>query len=99
MLAIKLINIKEMANYHVSKKNNIGKWGVKKEGAEKYIRKEKLIESLAQLVYEVKSKHEALKERLTHEVEKFNQLQKLVAGAGEHKQINVMRRILLNNLL
>lgn len=69
------------------------KYGGRKVCREKYIREEKLIESLAQMVDEVKLKHEALEKRLRDEVEKFNQLQKLVAEAGDHKKITTQNYI------
>lgn len=69
------------------------KYGGRKVCREKYIREEKLIESLAQMVDEVKLKHEALEKRLRDEVEKFNQLQKLVAGTGDYKKITTQNYI------
>ena len=69
------------------------KYGSKKVCREKYIREEKLIESLAKIVDEVKSKHEALEHRLQNEVEKFNQLQKLVTGNTDFKKITTQNYI------
>lgn len=69
------------------------KYGSKKNCREKYIREEKLIGSLAKIVDEVKSKHEALEKRLSHEVEKFNQLQKLVTENSHHKHMTTQTYI------
>ena len=69
------------------------KYGGSRVCREKYIREEKLIESLAKIVDAIKEKHEALEQRLRNEVEKFNQLQKLVSGTADYKQITVQNYI------
>lgn len=63
------------------------KYGATKNCHEKYIREEKLIESLAQIVDQLKSKHENLERRLKDEVEKFNNLQKLVGTNNSAKRL------------
>lgn len=56
---------------------------------EKYIREEKLVESLAQIIDAVKEKHESLARRLADEIDKFNHLQKLANGNASGKELSV----------
>lgn len=65
------------------------KYGNRKGCREKYIREEKLIESLAQLVDAVKERHEALSVRLSKEIERFTQLQMFAAGGSHFSKITV----------
>jgi site-specific DNA recombinase len=57
------------------------KYGGKNRCKEKYIREEKLIESIARFVDELKENHFRLSRRIQHEVEKLNDLQKINGGA------------------
>lgn len=56
---------------------------------EKYIREDNLVESLASIIDAVKEKHETLARRLKDEIERFNQLQRLVNGNGQGKELSV----------
>lgn len=56
------------------------KYGGKNKCKEKYIREEKLIESIAELVDQLKDDHFRLSRRLEREVEKLNALQRITGG-------------------
>lgn len=56
------------------------KYGGKNRCREKYIREEKLIESIAKLVDKLKDDHFRLSRRLEREVEKLNELQRINGG-------------------
>lgn len=65
------------------------KYGATKTCREKYIREEKLIESVAKIVDQIKGKHESLSKRLKDEVEKFNNLQKLIGANANTKALTI----------
>jgi DNA invertase Pin-like site-specific DNA recombinase len=65
------------------------KYGGRRVCREKYIREEKLIESLAKIVDQIKEKHKSLSRRLKDEVEKFNNLQKMIAKGADIKILSV----------
>ena len=56
------------------------KYGGKGRCKEKYIREEKLIESIAELVDQCQNKDMRIHSRITREVEKFNTMQKMTLG-------------------
>jgi len=61
------------------------KYGGKNKCREKYIREEKLIESIAKLVDKLKDDHFRLSRRLEREVEKLNALQQITGGEKAKK--------------
>lgn len=62
------------------------KYGGKNKCREKYIREERLIESIAKLVDSLKENHFRLSRRLEREVEKLNELQ-LITGGSQAKKL------------
>lgn len=65
------------------------KYGGKKRCEEKYIREEKLIESIARMIEENKEKDLLVSKKINREVVRINQIQKMTVGENA-KQINNM---------
>lgn len=65
------------------------KYGGKKRCNEKYIREEKLIESIAQMIEENKEKDTLVSKKIEREVQKINQIQKLTVGSQAKKINNI----------
>ncbi|MBU1152151.1 recombinase family protein [Patescibacteria group bacterium] len=59
------------------------KYGGRKVCKSKYISESNLIEALTKIIDQIKSQHENLERRLSHEVEKFNDLQKILNKGKE----------------
>ncbi len=72
------------------------KYGGKKRCNEKYIREEKLIESIARMIEENKEKDTLVSKKIDREVSKINQIQKLTVGpnAKEISDIDYIQYIL-----
>jgi site-specific DNA recombinase len=74
------------------------KYGGRKRCNEKYIREENLIESIAALVDEFKDKDLRIHKKVTREVQKFNEMQKLTLGekAKDINNLDYIQYILRN---
>ncbi len=63
------------------------KYGGNKVCKEKYITEEKVIECIAKILCSIKKEHFRLNKKLEQEIEKFNQMQRMMNGA-EAKQMD-----------